>query len=444
MGFGEKVCLISLGCPKNLVDSENILGILDRSGYVPVSGLEEAETAVINTCGFVQSAVEETIDTILEAVEEKTHGRLKRVFVTGCFVQRYGYKLRGEIPEVDGWLGTGQIERIAELLGAPPTDPPPFFISRPLYLADHRTPRVQTTPFYTAYLKIAEGCCHRCTFCLIPALTGPYRSRDPDSIMAEATVMAERGVKEINLVAQDTASYGLDLPGSTRLEDLLERLAKTEGLRWIRLLYCHPWGISDRLLELLDGLETLCPYLDVPLQHVSGGVLRSMGRAEQWESPQRMVERIRSRTRRISIRTTLMVGFPGETEEDFKSLCRFVEAAAFERLGTFIYSPEQGTPAARLPGLVEPLTARQRRDEIMGIQAAISRKINEGMVGKVLPVLIEGMSPETDLLLTGRTPAMAPEVDGQVLINKGKGMVGDISPVRITAAHTHDLIGEIL
>jgi len=440
----KKVFLLSLGCAKNLVDSENILGMLKERDFSIVSSLEEAEIAVINTCGFIRSAVEESIETIFEVICRKSRGDLERIFVVGCFVQRYGYRLRREIPEVDGWLGTGEIHRITDLVQRRSDSSIPFFIGKPIFLADHNTPRVQATPFYSAYLKIAEGCSHKCSFCFIPGLRGHHRSRKIDSLVIEAREMVGRGVKEINLVAQDTTMYGRDLGGGVSLEDLLEKLLLISGLRWIRILYSHPLGISDRLLGLMEGEEAICPYLDLPLQHVNNNILKSMGRSFYEENPMQLIERIRSMNRRLSIRTTLMVGFPGETDDIYRELYDFVEKAKFDHLGTFIFSPEKGTPAARLKGLPDQRIAEERQEAVMRLQSEITRKRNQRLVNKTVSVLIEGFSPETDLLLSGRTSAMAPDVDGRVLINKGKGVVGEITPVLINEAHAYDLIGEIV
>ncbi|MBW1723486.1 MAG: 30S ribosomal protein S12 methylthiotransferase RimO [Deltaproteobacteria bacterium] len=444
MHSSKTVYFVSLGCAKNRVDSEYMLGLLREQGYGIVSDPGEADIAVINTCGFLQAAVEEAIETILEVCAAKGQGRLRKVFVTGCFVQRYGYKLAREIPEVDGWLGTGRIHRLGDLLDDRLEGRTPFFIGRPLHLADHMTPRVRTTPFYTAYLKIGEGCSHRCSYCLIPALTGPFRSRSMESILAEAGKMAEEGVTEVNLVAQDTTLYGKDLGLGSGLEDLLEALIGLRGIRWLRLLYAHPHRISNRLLELLDEKNTLCPYLDIPLQHVNEEILLKMGRHGPGESPWQLLERIRARTSGLVLRTSLIVGFPGETEEAFEELCEFVRWAAFDHLGTFLFSPEKGTPAARMDGRVPPEIAKERQQIIMEIQAEISEKKHRGLLNKIVPVLIEGESDETDLLLSGRTIGMAPEVDGRVLVTKGRGMVGEIVPVRITEVHSYDLVGEIV
>ncbi|MGD9073997.1 MAG: 30S ribosomal protein S12 methylthiotransferase RimO [Desulfobacteraceae bacterium] len=440
----KKIFLVSLGCAKNLVDSENVLGMLKTNGFLLVSTIQEAEVAIVNTCAFIQSAVDESIDTILEVAKRKERGELEALFVIGCFVQRYGYKLLREIPEVDGWLGTGEIHKIVDILGGRAQETPPFLISRPTYLADHTMPRVQTTPFYSAYLKIAEGCSHKCTYCTISRLRGPYRSRSLESLIVEAENLVARGVKEINLIAQDTTLYGRDLEGDIYLEDLLERLVHVQGLHWIRILYGHPHGISDRLLELVDGEKMICPYLDIPLQHINEKILKAMGRCCDGESPRQLIERIRARTQQVSLRTTVMVGFPGETDEIFDELYGFVKEAEFDHLGGFIYSPEEGTSAARLETAIEERVAQERLDAIMSLQGQISERKNQEMLGHIVSVLVEGVSPETDLLLKGRMATMAPEVDGQVLINKGDGMIGEIVPVRITEAHTYDLVGHIV
>lgn len=440
----KKIFLISLGCAKNLVDSEHILGMLTERHFSIVPQLDEAEVAIVNTCGFIQSAVEEAVETILEVSAKKKEGKLERVLVTGCFVQRYGYRLRDEIPEVDGWFGTGEWHRIVEMLEKEPLGAAPFHIKRPTHRADETTPRLQTTPPHSAYLKIAEGCSHQCTYCTIPRLRGPFRSRTMESILLQVRRMVENGVKEINLVAQDTTMYGRDLVSHVTLEDLLERLVRIQDLKWIRIMYAHPYRISNRLLELMDSEQAICPYLDIPLQHVNGDILRAMGRGENREEPWDLVERIRSRSCDICLRTTLMVGFPGETEKIFQELYQFVRKAAFDRLGVFIFSREKGTRASRLRKRVSRKKAEMRRDAIMELQAEISQRKHQEMVGKIVPVLMDGYSPETDMLLTGRTATMAPDVDGQVLIYKGRGVIGDICQVRITEGHPYDLEGEII
>lgn len=439
----QKVFLINLGCAKNLVDSEHILGLVREQGYATTDDPSDAEIAIVNTCAFIRPAVEESIDTILGLASLKQKGHLRLLVVAGCFVQRYGRKLLREIPEVDGWLGTGQIYRIREVLRAARDNSPIVLLDRPLFLADHRSPRVQTTPFYSAYLKIAEGCSHPCSFCTVPSLRGPFRSRTADSLLIEVQKMVERGVREINLVAQDTSWYGHDLDPPCTLEDLLETLLTVSGLKWLRILYAHPYHVTERLLGLIDSEEVLCPYLDVPIQHVNPDILRSMGRPLGSKSIPQLIGSMRKGSRQIALRTTVMVGFPGETEEQFRELCDFIREARFDRLGVFPFSPEKGTPAARLRQGIPREVVESRIEEVMEIQAENSRKINEQLVGKTIPVLVEGLHPETDLLLSGRTATMAPEVDGQVMINEGSAVVGEIVPVRITEAHTYDLVGSI-
>ena len=439
----KKIALLSLGCAKNLVDSENILGLLSSMNYPIVNEVSDSDIVIVNTCGFLQSAVEEAIDVILDVMEKKKRGEIEKIIVTGCFVQRYGYKLKREMPEVDGWLGTGELEKITKLVKPNNDKNVPFYIGRPLFLADHEIPRVQTTPFYSAYLKIAEGCCHRCSYCAIPAIRGPLRSREIQSIVTEAKGMRDRGVREVNLIAQDTTIYGADLESGVSIERLLEELLLITGIEWIRILYSHPYEINDSLLNLMNCEETIAPYLDIPFQHVNEKILKAMGREIKSEKPAELIRRVRSYSRNFSIRTTMMVGFPGETDEEFEELFDFVREIEFDHLGTFIYSPENGTTAARLKGIPDKKVSEKRSDVIMKLQSDISLKKNRAMINKEVPVLIEGVSSETDLLLCGRTIRMAPDVDTQVLINKGNGVPGEIQNVLITEAHPYDLVGEI-
>ncbi|MEA3360950.1 MAG: 30S ribosomal protein S12 methylthiotransferase RimO [Thermodesulfobacteriota bacterium] len=439
----KKIFFESLGCAKNLVDSEYMLGLIKEEGHELTDDPSHADIAVVNTCAFIRPAVEESIDAILELVTMKEKGRLKYILVAGCLVQRYGYKLLREIPEVDCWLGTGQIFRIGEILRNKKGALPLIFIDRPQFLADHNAPRVQTTPFYSSYLKIAEGCSHHCSFCIIPSLRGPYRSRTLDSLHAEAKKMVEKGVKEINLISQDTTWYGHDLNPPCGLEDLLEKLLTIHGLKWLRILYAYPYLLNERVIELINSEEVICPYIDVPLQHIDQDILRAMGRPLGSESMPQLIEKIRSKPRNIALRTTIMVGFPGETEKKFQDLCNFIREAQFDRLGVFTFNPEKGSRACRLKNRVPLEVAEKRAKEIMEIQADISRARNKKLIGETLKVLVEGLHPETDLLLAGRTNTMAPEVDGQVIINEGVAEVGQIVPVKIHKAHTYDLVGSI-
>ena len=439
----ETVFLESLGCAKNLVDSENMLGLIREAGYELTDDPLHADIAVVNTCAFIRPAIEESIDAIFELVNIKRNGGVKYIFVAGCFVQRYGYKLLRQIPEVDCWIGTGQIFRIGEILRNYKKNGPCLLINRPHYLADHNTPRIQTTPFYSSYLKIAEGCSHHCSFCVIPSLRGPYRSRTLGSLYAEARKMVEGGVKEINLIAQDTTYYGRDLDPSCGLEDLLEKLLTIPALKWLRILYAYPYLLSDGVIGLINSEKVICPYIDVPIQHIDPDILRAMGRPLGNESMPEFIERIKGKSRAIALRTTIMVGFPGESEEKFQDLCNFIRNSEFDRLGVFRYYPEKGSRAYRFKNYVSHEISEERAKEIMGIQAEISRRHNEKLVGETLEVLIEGLHPETDLLLTGRTSIMAPEVDGEVIINEGHAKTGDIVPVKIGKAHTYDLVGGI-
>jgi ribosomal protein S12 methylthiotransferase len=376
-------------------------------------------------------------------IDIKKRGGLEKVIVTGCFVQRYGYKLGREMPEVDGWAGTGEWHRVIEIVESTSANAP-FYIGRPEFITDHELPRVQTTPFYSAYIKIAEGCFHKCTYCAIPAIRGTLRSRPLESIVLEAKGMRDRGVKEINLIAQDTTVYGADLGMEKGIERLLEGLIPINGIEWIRVLYSHPYEIRDSLLQLMDREERIAPYMDIPLQHVKHDILKTMVRVIKGDTPGELIQRIRSYKRNFSIRTTMMVGFPGETDEAFQELYDFVKKVEFDHLGTFIYSPEQGTHAARLKGIPEKKVSKKRRDSIMRLQARISLKKNRGLIKKTIPVLVEGFSKETELLLSGRSIRMAPDVDTQVLINSGKGVVGEIQDVLITEVHPYDIVGEIV
>jgi len=366
--------------------------------------------------------------------------------VCGCLPQRYGRELLKEMPEVDLFLGTGEFQNILshidKMINGQVKER--MLNSSGTFLMNDKVPRALITPGSSSYIKIAEGCSHKCSFCTIPGLRGDFRSRDPESIIIEAEGMAENGVKEINLIAQDSTMYGKDIAGDVGLEDLLEKLLLIDNLEWIRFLYAHPFGVSDRLLGLVAGENRICPYLDLPFQHSNERILKSMYREIGDEEPLELINRIRSLSQSISIRTTLIVGFPGETDEIFKDLYNFVKAAEFDHLGAFVFSPEEGTPAAIMNGIPDQAIAAKRLESIMQLQNEISKRKNQRFIDQTLPVLIEGVSPETDLLLKGRTVFMAPEVDGQVLINKGEGRVGDIMPVLIREAHAYDIVGEIV
>jgi len=440
-----KVGFVSLGCPKNLVDTEVMMGRLAAGGHQLTPRPEEADVLVVNTCAFIEPARRESVDAILEMARYKQAGRARRLIVSGCLVERYGEQIRREIPAVDAILGTDQIEQIAAACQGRPAGPRP---PAP-YLYDERTPRLLATPPHYAYLKIAEGCDHPCSFCIIPQLRGRFRSRRPESVLAEAAALFAQGVREIILVGQDTTSYGEDLGLRDGLAWLLERLAAlpAEGPRWIRFLYAYPNRLSRRLLEVMAAHPRLVPYLDVPFQHASPSVLKRMKRGGSAEGFLRLIERIRRTIPGVALRSSFIVGFPGETERDFEELCRFLEAARFQHAGVFAYSDEETAPSYSLGGKVDRRTIYNRRRRLMALQRRISRAHNRALLGRRLPALIEGPSPETEWLWQARLPTQAPEIDGVCLINDLEGApprAGEIRPVEITAAHDYDLIGRLL
>lgn len=452
-GFWEstvsKIGFISLGCPKNLVDSEVMLGLLQKAGHTVTTDKSEADVIIVNTCSFIESSKRESIETILEMAELKKSGRCKRLVVTGCLAERYPREIRSELVEVDAILGTNQIEEITRAAEGGIVLPPASFgrSDADLYLYDHTTPRARATPRYSAYMKIAEGCDHTCAFCIIPKIRGPFRSRSVPSLVEEARRLASDGVKEIILVSQDTTSFGQDLGLTDGLARLLESLAKVEGLRWIRFLYIYPTMVSDRLLGAMASHENICRYMDMPLQHASARMLKTMRRGGNRETLTRLVERIRSGVPGVTFRTTMIVGFPGETEQDFQELKCFCSEMEFDRLGVFTYSDEENTASYELQPKVPARTAERRRRELMEQQARIAARKNRRLVGKKLPVLIEGPSQESALLLQGRLESQAPEIDGVCLINDseaGKVCPGDFRTIQITQAFEHDLLGVIV
>jgi ribosomal protein S12 methylthiotransferase len=444
--MSEKVYFISLGCAKNRVDSEVMLGRLAARGFPLTRNPQEAEVVLVNTCGFIESAVKESIETILEAARLKQEGLCRVLGVAGCLPQRYKESLAADLPEVDFFLGTEALWQVAErvkqaLAGktAPSCDlrPDERLWARPWK-------RTLTTPPGTAYLKIAEGCSNRCAYCTIPDIRGPYRSRDPETILREAADLGRRGVRELVIVAQDSTAYGLDLPAPYPLSRLIADLAAIEEIRWLRLMYLRPERITLDLLETLAGLDKVCPYLDMPVQHVSAAVLKAMNRPYRKAALLKLIRRIRRTWPQSALRTTVMVGFPGEGEREFQELLDFVREVEFEHLGVFRYSPEEGTPAAVLPGRADQRTSQKRHGRLMRLQKKISSKNNKGFVGRIEPVLITGPSAESEFLLEGRTRFQAPEVDGVVYITDGKPVIGEINPVRISEANAYDLAGEVL
>ncbi|MGB7622564.1 MAG: 30S ribosomal protein S12 methylthiotransferase RimO [Terriglobia bacterium] len=444
----KKVGFISLGCPKNLVDSEVMMGLLDQKGWGITSQAEEADVLVVNTCAFIESAKKESIDSILEMAQLKSKGRARKLVVTGCLAERYRSELRLEIPEVDVVLGVNELESIVEACEVSALKPSPEGRSYPLFLYDEHTPRLQATPRYTAYMKIAEGCDHVCSFCIIPSLRGSFRSRSVASLVAEASQQASRGVRELNLISQDTTHYGRDFGPGHSLPQLLSELAPVEGLRWIRFLYCYPNHLTRELVDSVSRHSNICKYFDVPLQHVSERILQSMRRGGHRKLFTEMVSMIRSEIPTSALRTTLIVGYPGETPADFRELCDFVEEIQFDHLGVFTYSDEENTRAFELPGKVASEIALERRDVLMLLQRKIAHAKNSRRVGQRVCVLLEGTSDETDLLLQGRMESQAPGIDGVVLINDvAEGLTaraGMFAQVEITEAHDYDLVGRMV
>ena len=450
--FMKKVGFVSLGCPKNLVDSEVMMGQLAEAGYEITNNADEAETVVVNTCGFIESAKQESIDAILEATSLKAEGKAKRVVVAGCLVERYRDDLMKELPDVDAFIGTNEVTRILEA-----ADETRNFRSLPLlpignksatYLYDFDTPRFRATDSHTAFIKIAEGCDRPCAFCSIPSMRGSFRSRRFGSIVEEARNLAKQGVKELVLIAQDSSRYGEDLNEVDALAALIRALGEIEEIEWVRVMYAYPTHISDAFLAAIAETPKAVKYLDMPLQHASRNVLKLMKRGGNRDSLERLITRVRERVPGIAIRTTFITGFPGETEEDFEELMTFVRNCRFDNVGVFTYSDEEGTPAFDLPNKVDPKIAKQRRSRLMKEQAKISKQINKAKIGNTYKVLFEGLSQESDLLFQGRLEGQTQEIDGYILINdmpeNMRPEIGSIYDVRITEAHEYDLIGEIV
>jgi ribosomal protein S12 methylthiotransferase len=448
----KKVGFVSLGCPKNLVDSEVMMGQLAEAGYEITNNAEEAETVVVNTCGFIESAKQESIDAILEATRLKEEGKAKRVVVAGCLVERYRDDLMKELPEVDAFIGTSQVNEILkaadETFDARNLALSPIGNKTATYLYDFDTPRLRATESHTAFIKIAEGCDRPCAFCSIPSMRGSFRSRRFGSIIEEARNLAKQGVKELVLIAQDSSRYGEDLGGVDALAALIRALGEIEDIEWVRVMYAYPTHISDAFLAAIAETPKAVKYLDMPLQHASRNVLKLMKRGGNRESLEKLIRRVRERVPGIAIRTTFITGFPGETDEDFEELIKFVQNCRFDNLGVFTYSDEEGTPAYMLPNKVDPKIAKQRRNRLMKEQAKISKQINKSKIGSTYKVMFEGLSQESDLLFQGRLEGQTQEIDGYILINdmpeKFEPRVGEIYDVRITEAHEYDLVGELV
>ncbi len=441
----NKIYMESLGCTKNLIDAEMMLGLLKEYGFEIADNISEATIAVINTCGFIESAKEESISHILAAARYK-ESTLKKLIVTGCLSERYHQELMNEMPEIDGILGTGRFEEIADVVENVMKEIKEIRIGQIDHPYHENVVRLRTSPEYMAYIKIAEGCDHRCTYCIIPSLRGPLRSREMTAIIKEAQSLAEEGVKEIILIAQDTTSYGVDLNNEPLLPELLTELEKIEGIRWIRLMYCYPERVSLRLVQVMKESRKICAYMDLPIQHSEDIVLKRMNRHTTREKLVATIKMLRENIPNIKLRTTLIVGFPGETPEEFEALKSFVQEVKFDKLGVFTYSQEEDTPAANLNKQIDDETKKARQEEIMKVQQDISMQIQRSRIGDVETVLVEEMLDEEggNYQYAGRTSGDAPEIDGVVYIHsKSKLTIGQFVEVKITDALEYDLMGVI-
>jgi len=439
-----KIGFVSLGCPKNLVDTEVMMGQLVAHGHELTPHPSDADVIVVNTCSFIDPAKQESIDTILEMAEYKKTGRAQRLLVAGCLVERYRADIQKNMPEVDAVIGTNELDQITALCEGMEPGANPF---KP-YLYHDLTPRVLSTPRHYAYIKIAEGCDHPCTFCVIPQYRGAFRSRRFESVISEATRLFSQGIREINLIGQDTTVYGEDLGLRDGLSGLLSRLAQIETPheKWIRFLYAYPNKVTQILLDTIAEHPALVKYIDMPLQHASAPVLKRMKRGANGDIFLKLIERIRATIPGVAVRTSMIVGFPGETEQDFETLCQFVQAARFDRLGVFSYSDEDSSASFALDGKVDARTIYNRKRRIISLQRKISRERNRALVGREFPVLIDGPSADSELVWQARMPSQAPEIDGVCYISDAGEhplRAGDMRTIRITAAHDHDLTGDL-
>ncbi|MCC0708222.1 30S ribosomal protein S12 methylthiotransferase RimO [Clostridioides sp. ES-S-0190-01] len=438
-----KIALESLGCSKNLVDAEIMMGILNKKGYKLIGDFEEADVIIVNTCGFIESAKQESIDTIIEFAELKQTGNLKLLIVTGCLAQRYSEELKTEIPEIDAIVGTGSYQNIDDILKDLSEKHQIVSLDDIEFVFNEDLPRYLSTPSYMAYLKIGEGCSNNCTYCIIPKLRGKYRSRKFEDIIKEANKLAESGVKELVVIAQDTTKYGFDLYGKERLAELLEELAKINGFKWIRVMYSYPESITEELIKVIKEHDNICSYFDMPIQHASNSILKLMNRKTSKEDILNKIKLIRKNIPDAILRTTIIVGFPGETEEDFKQLVDFVKEVKFDRLGAFAYSREEDTPADKLPNHIDEEVKIQRRDTLMMIQQKISEELNDKKIGKTYEVLIEEQIENN--VYTGRTQGDAEEIDSIVYVKSVDNLeVGEFVSVQINDAMEYDLMGDVV
>jgi len=443
----------SLGCSKNLVDSQVMLGHLKLDGFTIAQEPEEAEVIIVNTCSFVEAAKVESIETVLELAQHKENGHCKALVMSGCMAQRYSNELENEMPEIDMFIGTGEYNKIVPLLKAMEEGKleKKSFVEIPRYIHTEFDPRLNTSPFYMAWLKISEGCNRNCTFCIIPTLRGKLRSRTVESLVSEAKNLAASGVRELNLISQDFSDYGVDLEGGGKIEgknpviyQLLSELEKVEGIDWVRVFYFYPDDLTDDVMDLMASSKKITKYLDMPVQHFATGVLKRMNRRVTEEVIHQKIKTLRSKIPGIVLRTSVIVGFPGETEEDFEALMTGIRAARFNHLGVFKYSDEEGTPAVRLKDKVPQEVIDERFEKIYELQREIARELNQEYLGKIIDVLVEGQHEETELLLQGRHAGQAPDIDGKVIINDGNAKAGDIVKVEITDVLDYDLVGRII
>ena len=434
---------MSLGCAKNLLDSEVMAGVLTSRGFEMTSNPADAEALVVNTCGFIGPAKEEGVNTILDLARLKSQGRCRRLVVAGCLAQRYAAELAREIPEIDAVIGLDEVERIADVLLTPERRTPPLRADQSVtWLYDHETPRIRSTPPHTAYVKVAEGCDYPCTFCVIPQIRGHFRSRDPESVLAEAESLAGQGARELVLVAQDTTAYGKDLGIRHGLAGLLRQLAGVDGIEWVRFLYAYPTTLDDEVLAAMAEVPEVCRYVDIPLQHASRRVLRDMRRPGNRESNERLLARIREMVPGVAIRSTFIVGFPGETDADFQELFDFVETARFDAMGAFVSSNEESAASFVTKETVSEAEKEDRRGRLMELQRDVALRRHRALIGSELKVLVDGTAEESELLTAGRTEHQAPDVDARVLIVDGEAPAGQFVNVRVTEAHPQDLVGE--
>jgi len=436
-----RIFICSLGCDKNLVDSEVLLGMAERLGWRHTAEPQEADVLLVNTCGFIDKAKEESIETILEVSQYKKDENAKLV-VSGCLSQRYHADLGAELPEVDYFLGTGDFDKLASILNGHSQDAD--LVGKPGFLLSSKTPRLVSTPPYSAFVKISEGCSSACSYCIIPQLRGPQKSRDISDVIEEVENLLDAGVKELNIIGQNVSTYGDDLKDGTTLQKLLERPELAQGRHWVRLLYLYPNRINRELLEAIARSSAILPYFDIPLQHIDSRILKAMGRKDTEESTQAVLKSIREVVPKAVIRTSLIVGFPGETDAEFEKLLSFVKEGHFDRMGAFTYSQEDGTRAAKLPEQIPDEVKQERYERIMEAQQKVSRERLQAVRGSVLDVLVEGVSDESEFLLSGRYWGQAPEVDGVTYLLEGDAESGDIVPVRIKDSHDYDLFGKIL